>query len=569
MSLPERDRRIDRWAGWAIALGVMAYAAFALWAPIAHLTFRSTDDSYYYFQVARNIVRGYGVTFDQIHATNGFHPLWMLCLLPVCAATGGAGEMSLRLTFCLVALVAGAALWIAYRCLSSYAGRSAAVVGLVALTVPPFLNPLVNGLETGLLLLLLFFLLWTARRYSLLSLRSGTARNVILGLLLALLFLARLDSAFIVLGVLAAIPLCWMLGVEGRIPFPAMVRKSLEVGLTFAVAVAPYFVWNETSFGHLTAISGGLKTSFPVISFHPVRLTGYAAHYGQALLLASMLASAWLWLGRRSRSARGPGSRGAEESPRLAPVLLAVGAGCCLHFVNSILFMGFGVHWWHFASYAPLAVLLGTMVLADLQSRVGRPALLALAAALAMAAFSVLGFYADYRRRGVDHERWLEAALWARRNLPADAVVGMTDCGLFGYFSERRTVNLDGVINGYPYQEALQQGRLREFLDGCRMTHVATSTAQYEHGRYIVWLPARLHRGPGGAIVGLESAEVYRSQPYNGMRFAIWERALLPVFGDAGDRHGIERLVDLQKYPKSVDPPGGIPPGTRTQGPGR
>lgn len=569
MSLPERDRRFDRWTGWAIAVGVMAYSAFALRAPLVHLTFRSTDDSYYYFQVARNIVRGHGVTFDQIHATNGFHPLWMLCLLPVFAATGGAGELSLRLTFCLVALVAGATFWVAYRCLSCYAGRSAAVVGLAALTVPPFLNPLVNGLETGLLLLLLFLLLWTVRSHSLLSLRSGTTRNVGLGLLLALLFLARLDSAFIVLAVLAAIPLGWFLGGEGRAPFSALVRKSLEVGITFAVAVTPYFIWNTIEFGHLSPISGGLKSSFPVISFHPVRLMGYHAHYGQALLLASTLALAWFWFGRRSGSPRRPGSSGTAESPRPAPVLIAVWAGCCVHFVNSLLFMGFGVHWWHFASYAPLAVLLGAMVLADLQSRVRRPARLALFATLAIAAFSVLAFRFDYQRRGVDHERWLEAALWARGNLPADAVVGMTDCGLFGYFSERRTVNLDGVINGYPYQEALQQGRLREFLDGCGMTHVATSTAIYQHGRYILWLPARLHRGPGGAIVGLESAEVYRSQPYNGMRFVIWERGPLPVFGDARDRRAIERLVDSPRHPEAVGPPRGAPVVTTAPGPGR
>lgn len=566
MSSSERDRRIDRWVGVAIALGAAAYAAFALWAPIVHLTFRSTDDSYYYFQVARNIVRGYGPTFDQINATNGFHPLWMLCLLPVCAAAGAAGELSLRLSFCLVALVAGAAFWIAYRCLSSYSGRGAALVGLVVMTMPPFLNPLLNGLETGLLLLLLFLLLWAERSWSLLALRSGTAKNLALGLLLALLFLARLDSVFIILGVLASIPLGWALGGGERVPFRAMMRKSLEVGLTFAVLVAPYFVWNESQFGHLMAISGGLKSSFPVISFNPVRLTGYHAHYGQTLLLASTLGLALLWLGRRRGPAHDPG--GAAGRPGPAPVMIAMWAGCCLHFVNSILFMGFGVHWWHFASYAPLAVLLGTIALADLQSRFRRPARVALVAALAMAACSAAAFYVDYHWRGEEHERWLEAALWARRNLPPDAVVGMTDCGLFGYFSERRTVNLDGVINGYEYQEALQQGRLREYLDRCHMTYLAASCAVYWRGRYLVWLPARLHRGPGGAIAGLVSAEVHRSRPYKGMRFVIWKRDSLPVIEDVRDRRAVVQFVDSQRRPRAADTPEGTPAGEPPSGSG-
>ena len=36
------------------------------------------DDSYFYFQVAWNMARGMGSTFNTIMPTNGYHPLWML-----------------------------------------------------------------------------------------------------------------------------------------------------------------------------------------------------------------------------------------------------------------------------------------------------------------------------------------------------------------------------------------------------------------------------------------------------------------------------------------------------------
>ena len=42
-----------------------------------------TDDAFYYFQTARNISQGSGITFDGINLTNGFHPLWMLICIPV------------------------------------------------------------------------------------------------------------------------------------------------------------------------------------------------------------------------------------------------------------------------------------------------------------------------------------------------------------------------------------------------------------------------------------------------------------------------------------------------------
>ncbi len=43
------------------------------------------DDAYYYFKVAQNISEGHGSTFDGIHSTNGYHPLWMLVCIPIFA----------------------------------------------------------------------------------------------------------------------------------------------------------------------------------------------------------------------------------------------------------------------------------------------------------------------------------------------------------------------------------------------------------------------------------------------------------------------------------------------------
>ena len=41
------------------------------------------DDAYYYFRVAQNISLGRGSTWDGINRTNGYHPLWLLMLIPL------------------------------------------------------------------------------------------------------------------------------------------------------------------------------------------------------------------------------------------------------------------------------------------------------------------------------------------------------------------------------------------------------------------------------------------------------------------------------------------------------
>lgn len=52
-------------------------------SPLHSLITVVPDDAYYYFETARNIVAGNGSTFDGIHTTNGYHPLWMVVILPI------------------------------------------------------------------------------------------------------------------------------------------------------------------------------------------------------------------------------------------------------------------------------------------------------------------------------------------------------------------------------------------------------------------------------------------------------------------------------------------------------
>ena len=41
------------------------------------------DDSFYAFNIARNIAEGNGASFDSIHPTTGFQPLYVFLLVPV------------------------------------------------------------------------------------------------------------------------------------------------------------------------------------------------------------------------------------------------------------------------------------------------------------------------------------------------------------------------------------------------------------------------------------------------------------------------------------------------------
>ncbi len=527
-----------------VGLAVLLLAVVAAWlavalAPIELVSLHTTDDAYYYFQVARNLAAGHGVTFDGVSLTNGFHPLWMLCLWPVYALFGGEPELALRAVYFVIVALVGATIAVTYRCLSAFAGRRAAVAGLAALSAPFLVNPLINGLETGLLTLLLVAALLVDRRCDLLRPDSSTRTNLLLGLLLALIVLCRLDLVFVGFAVAGLIAWRTWAGEPGAATAGAsrrigtLLRKYVQVGVVGVVLVTPYLAWNLLTFGHLTPISGALKSSFPVVSLSAAKFEPFAIRL--ALLEYGLATFVVLWLTLLPRRGPAKATDHADETAQLnargpGSLLVALWLGCGLHLVNTLLFMNWAVHWWHFASYAPLALLAGVLLIARLEQTWRAQRWLAPVAGILLLAASAGAWTLDAHRRGAHHGPWYAAARWIDAELPDGAVLAMEDCGLVGYFCGRPMVNLDGVINGYAFQKALATGTLSDYLQHCGVTHIADYEVRYRDGEYRVRLPDRLTRAGAAILTATPAAEVYGSAPYadaehreGGIHFAIWD----------------------------------------------
>ena len=152
--------------GVAIAVGIVWLPIIAVWGPLPHaLTF---DDAWYYFQIARNVAGGRGSTFDGLHHTNGYHPLWLgICSLVYLAGFDGLAAVRALLALQLAIWVAtawrlatllGTAVdgWAALRDRpdADRAGRrcTAVLVVVFALLIgnPYVLKLYVNGMESTL-----------------------------------------------------------------------------------------------------------------------------------------------------------------------------------------------------------------------------------------------------------------------------------------------------------------------------------------------------------------------------------------------------------------------------------
>lgn len=478
------------------------------------------DDAYYYFQVARHVASGQGSSFDGLEPTNGYHPLWMIVCSTVALALGvgpdGPGQsfLFIRVMLAIQALLFGAG---AALLLVSLRGWGAGAMALAAAAAgTPFLFYFASdGLESGLVILGLGGWLAFAAHTRVYT-APPSLRDVAHGALLSLMALARLDLAL--MATVAGLAL--LLPVAGTPPWRERLAKFAAAALPGLLMASVYTIVNGTHFDTVVPISVQLKSTFPAPVMDVGRLAGELP--GITAGLAAVAGAGWLFL----RSA-------GEETPMRLPWLV-VAVYTLLHLANTLLFVGWGIHHWHFASEyvlgaAAAAAILGPMV--DRLPTWGRRGAGALVLA-AMAGGLALSISLPLARPDYAFQRQsMEAAAWAREHLPENALVGMTDCGAFGYFRGGGVVNLDGVINNRAYQEALRINGLGSYLNRRAIDWLAYHAVPEDevapgYGTREYAVRERLFAGTRHAVIVHEGDEVYRGPVYNdgnGRRvFVIW-----------------------------------------------
>ena len=95
------------------------------------------DDSYYYFQIARNIARGLGPSFDGLELTNGFTPVWGALLVPVFAVIDDPSLAARTACVLCLALFVGATTICARVLTPTFGAWPAAIAALAALLSSP------------------------------------------------------------------------------------------------------------------------------------------------------------------------------------------------------------------------------------------------------------------------------------------------------------------------------------------------------------------------------------------------------------------------------------------------
>jgi len=468
-----------------VAALVVVFLALAL-RPAGHLFDEPlTEDGFYALAIARNIGTGQGITIDGQTWTNGFQPLFTFLQAGAYALAGGADAPAMRLILTLHALfyLGAAALlgliardaWprppqrdLATRQIRFWLGA------LLVLASPLLFGHAFNGLETGTAL----FLYLAAWRWHQTGRAEAYAGAAVLGALLGLLVLARIDAAFLV-PVLLLVEL-WRFR---RAPMRGLARAVLIGAVAVAVA-SPWFLYNLDVFGELMPSSGTAQQVWAIVPERwltaawamgmmlvPWVMAG--AYEGDAtwilrgvLIALATIAAIIIWRHRGLEALRAQDAR-TKRTVLFGAVIVATAclqaAYYTLSFVND----------WHYYRYfvpLTLPVIVAVAVMGAEAARIRTGRWLAAAVVLLAIPNLALGLLA-WNGQGVSGVTvFYDQVALVGAQVPEGDRVAAGQSGTLGFFRPR-VVNVDGKVNraAIPYQshmwDYLAERDIRWFCD--------------------------------------------------------------------------------------------------------
>lgn len=459
------------------------------------------DDSFYAFQIARNIAEGNGITFDGVHPTTGFQPLYVFMLVPIFMIAGGDPALPIHIALSLLAVFTGMTAYMLYRIVRRYVGFAASLTAVLIWAFAPVVTKqTANGLETAIA----SFMIATSVWYYLERVRGedgpSASRFLALGLLLGFCVVSRIDATFIavvmvldylfvlrkrkastrILARLALVPAGVLLLYGPWVLFNivesgSIIQDSGRATRFLSLAYTSYFGYGEESLAfrgpnisfiliHLEHAVSSLKVIPPVqVFFRSAERLDAMLGTGAAFKIISNIAGFLMLIGAALAvlSWRGKGKR----SKRGEVNFLLIYSGALMLSYSLYIFGSFFFLRYFYPIYLIACIYLAFFLqdgfdwLRARSLNVRRSAVAA--AAVYLIFFSFFAYSQAFRSYPV--YPYYDIARWIDLNTEEDERIGVFQCGTIGYLCDRQVINLDGKVNRDAFF-ALESDNLGKYL---------------------------------------------------------------------------------------------------------
>lgn len=481
--------------GLILIIGILPRAR-VLTSSLDNLVEFIPDDAFYYFQVARNILNGFGSSFDGFNPTDGYHPLWMALILPFVSFVRDP-ILLLRIVIGIGILLSVYSALLLYSLLRKNTRRWwIAAIGMAFYflnqqSTLSSLDALETALSSFLFVASLLVLLNEDTSDSLLSRRPEQV-----GVLFGLLFLARTDNIFYLVA--------FLLLALHRQKTQVRPQSSIVMAVVLSLVVGPWFIWHWVQFGspwqvsalavpyvfHENSIFSGstdwqllvmsLKQLYGFVFVNPQVFLGFFPYFYQIAFIYCSLAIYY-----KARKVNPANFRLGNE---FLLVLLALwGGGLILVIVHT------SIRWypraWYFDQLIILASITFSLALDAFDTpRLSKRVKIALFRKSSFVDFAIpllagVGFAAVVlslltisTNRVINSPPYpyqvemLDAAKWLNTEELDHECAGAFNAGIMAFFSHRCVVNLDGAINNAAYA-AITHQNLLEFMRRSSLTY--------------------------------------------------------------------------------------------------
>jgi hypothetical protein len=251
------DNKIKRIVILVISTALFIFASFAMIIVLFSLFYNNIatveflyDDAYYYLQIAYNLAIHRVSSFDGLTVTNGYQPLWLLCLsiLEYILVLGKKGFFvaALILIYCLLLIPPT---WCLLKTRTAF---SISLAGGLLATYSAYPFVWTKGLETVLLAPSLLCCVQINERPISAKLVAS------LSVLFAGMSLIRLDMISLLFAAVIVISSYCVYKKKYQIGF--IVKQAILITLPTIVVLVIYFIFNYKYFGSPVPVSGLAKT---------------------------------------------------------------------------------------------------------------------------------------------------------------------------------------------------------------------------------------------------------------------------------------------------------------------
>jgi 4-amino-4-deoxy-L-arabinose transferase-like glycosyltransferase len=238
----------------SLALVIRLYVS---WRPLFYVdNLFIPDDTYLALKIAKNIASGAGITFDGIHPTNGFQPLYVFLISPIYLIFKEDLITPVHICLSLLAIFNVLTGLLIYKILKKLTDARKGILALILWSFSPqIISNGINGLETSLSL----FLVVLSVFYYLTRIQESENLTYhgffVLGTLLGLSIFARIDSIFLLL----AISVDLFLRSKQKLKWLSIKSFLGKLGLIYVFAffiLLPWWIFQLVYFKTLVPTSG-------------------------------------------------------------------------------------------------------------------------------------------------------------------------------------------------------------------------------------------------------------------------------------------------------------------------